>query len=38
MYEKMRHQRPANRRLRVFALDPSLKTEMATAELNCVEV
>ena len=38
MYSTMRHQKPSNRRLRVFALDPSLKTDMAMAEINCVEV
>ncbi len=36
--QTMRHPKPANRRLRVFAVDPSLKTELATAQVNCVEV
>jgi hypothetical protein len=38
MFNTMRHQKPTNRRLRAFAIDPSLKIEMATAEINCVEV
>ena len=34
----MRHPKPYWRRLRVFAVDPGLKTELVTADLNCVEV
>lgn len=38
MYGTMRHKKPSYRRLRVFALDPSLKTDVNTAQVNCVEV
>jgi hypothetical protein len=36
-HRTMRHPKPSSRRLRVFAVDPSLKTELVTAEVNCVE-